>query len=434
MAAETAPEKEEKPKAVKLLLKVFWFLVSEWFVIGMGVFVALAYKFPSVAKNHGHIRADISIQYGAVAIIFLVSGLNIPRQKLITQAAHWQAHVVTQAISFLVTPAIAFGFASAIRAAHNSDINQWILIGIIITGCTPTTVSSNVVMTREAKGNESLSLIEVSVGNILGAFITPALVQMFLGKHTGFAYGNPTNDISLQSLYARVMKQLGIAVFIPLFVGQVIQFLFPKQTKWVLAKFKLAKVGSFCLLLLIWSSFSTSFASGAFETVSHASVIMVCFLNVGLYLLFTVICFLAARCPGLPGKFHFSRPDTVSIMLCGAAKTVALGVPLINAQYGSTSEKVGFASIPLVLYQGEQILVAQVLVPIFRRWIEREIAAKKLQEQADLESKKAPVEESSADTLAVSEEKHQESTSASGYSSESGEPSVVVGTESTESK
>ncbi|KAK9241111.1 SBF-like CPA transporter family-domain-containing protein [Lipomyces kononenkoae] len=418
MAADAVREKKDRSKAVEWLSRVFWFLVSEWFVIGMGVVVALAYKFPTVAMNYGHIRADISIQYGAVAIIFLISGLNIPRQKLLTQAAHWQAHIVTQAISFLVTPAIAFGFASAIRVAHNPNINQWILIGIIITGCTPTTVSSNVVMTREAKGNESLSLIEVSVGNIMGAFLTPALVQMFLSKHSGFAYGNPTNKSSIQSLYARVMKQLGIGVFIPLFVGQVIQFVFPVQTKWALAKFKLAKIGSFCLLLIIWSSFSNSFASGAFETVSHASIIMVCFLNVGLYLLFTIICFLAARFPGLREKFHFSRPDTVAIMLCGAAKTVALGVPLINAQYTS-ADQVGYTSIALVLYQGEQILVAQVLVPIFRRWIEREIEAKKLKEQADLETKKVTSEDTSP---TPSGEKQQETASTSGYSSDAQEP------------
>ncbi|KAK9458289.1 putative sodium bile acid cotransporter [Dipodascopsis uninucleata] len=365
-------ENSSKPVWLQKLLKVFWFLVDEWFVIGMGVFVALAYKFPNVAKNHGHIRGDITIEYVAVALIFLISGMNIPRQRLLTQAAHWQAHVVTQVISFLITPSIAFGIASAIRVAHNPNINEWILVGIIVTGCTPTTVSSNVVMTRQAKGNEALSMIEVSIGNIMGAFITPALVQMYLSKNTGFYYGNPTNDMSLRSLYGEVMKQLGISVFIPLFVGQVLQFLFPTQVKWILTKFKLAKVGSFCLLLLIWSSFSNSFATHAFTIVSHASVIMICFLNVLFYVLFTIICFLMARFPLLPPKYQFSRADTVSIMLCGAAKTVALGVPLINAQYSGQTDKIGLVSIALVLYQGEQILVAQILVPIFRRWIERE--------------------------------------------------------------
>ncbi|KAK9479750.1 SBF-like CPA transporter family-domain-containing protein [Lipomyces japonicus] len=432
-------DKKQRPKSVRWILNSVNFLISEWFIIGMGVFIALAYKFPNVAKNHGHIRADISIEYGAVAIIFLISGLNIPRQKLITQAAHWQAHVVTQVISFLITPSIAFGIAAAVRAAHNSNINDWILVGIIITGCTPTTVSSNVVMTRESKGNESLSLVEVSVGNILGAFVTPALVQMYLGKHTGFHYGNPTNDISLSGLYAHVMKQLGLALFVPLFVGQVVQFLFPSQVKYVLTKFKLAKVGSFCLLLLIWSSFSNSFASGAFKSVSHASIIMVCFLNVSFYLFFTVICFLLARFPALPDKFKFSRPDTVSIMLCGAAKTVALGVPLINAQYHSDQSKVGLVSIPLVLYQGEQILVAQLLVPLFRRWITAEIEANK----SDLEAKPeeiaaAPVVAAAAAAAAEynADEKSQAlSYSSSGHSSTTPvEPGVIGNLDQTQAK
>ncbi|KAK7207834.1 SBF-like CPA transporter family-domain-containing protein [Myxozyma melibiosi] len=370
-------DKKERPLWLRRTLAVVDYLISQWFIIGMGVVVALAYKFPSVAKNHGHIRADITIEYVAVAIIFVISGMNIPRAKLIQEAGHWQAHLVTQVTSFLITPAIAFGFASAIRRAHNPNISPWILIGIIITGCTPTTVSSNVVMTRTAKGNESLSLIEVSIGNVLGAFISPALAQMFMSKNTGFSYGNPTADMSMTELYRHVMKQLGLSLFVPLFVGQMIQYFFPSQTKYLLAKFKLAKVGTFCLLLLIWSSFSNSFATGAFEEVSHASVIMVCFLNVGLYLFYTVICLLLARCPFLPKKYHFSRPDTVAICLCGAAKTVALGVPLINAQYSGSPDKIGLVSIALVLYQGEQILVAQLLVPVLKKWVETEIKAKK---------------------------------------------------------
>ncbi|KAK9474961.1 SBF-like CPA transporter family-domain-containing protein [Dipodascopsis tothii] len=380
--SQMAEETKQVSRPVRWAKWLFNFAIDEWFVIGMGVFIALAYKFPNVAKNHGHIRADITIEYLAVGAIFLISGMNIPRQKLITQAGHWQAHVVTQAISFLITPALAFGFTSAIRVADNPHISKWILIGIIVTGCTPTTVSSNVVMTRQAKGNESLSLVEVSVGNVMGAFVTPALVQMFLSKHSGFQYGNPTNDISLQALYRKVMKQLGLSLFVPLFVGQCLQFFFPNQVKWVLAKFKLAKVGSFMLLLLIWSSFSNSFAARSFEEVTHESIIMVCFMNVGMYLFFTVICFMIAHNPLLPKRLRFTREDTVSIMLCGAAKTVALGVPLINAQYASDSAKIGVVSIPLVLYQGEQILVAQLLVPMFRKWIEAGQRQAALQEKA----------------------------------------------------
>lgn len=41
-------------------------------------------------------------------------------------------------------------------------------------------------------------------------------------------------------------------MFVPLFVGEVIQYFIPKQVKWFRETFKLAKVGSLCLLGVIW--------------------------------------------------------------------------------------------------------------------------------------------------------------------------------------
>ncbi|AOW01529.1 SBF-like CPA transporter family-domain-containing protein [Yarrowia lipolytica] len=378
-------------KLVDKLMKVINFLISQWFIIGMGVAVAIAYAAPNYARSGGMIRSDITIEYLAVAAIFLISGLSMPSRTLLKELGNWRAHLITQGLSFLVTPALMFGFVKAIYAADDPRIDKYVLVGMIICGCTPTTVSSNVVMTRNAGGNDSLSLLEVTIGNVMGAFVSPALLQLYLSDSTGFGFGNPAKDSSMTELYRRVMKQLGLSLFVPLFVGQVVQNVFPTKTKWVVTKFKLAKLGTFCLLLLIWATFSTSFYDNAFESVPKATMIMVPFFNIGIYLLFTVICFACARSPiprllaphpptevsSRPYKllhrfisgFYFNKRNTVAIMLCGAAKTVALGVPLINAQYGSGSSLVGRVSIPLTLFQGEQILTAQLLVPIFKRWI-----------------------------------------------------------------
>lgn len=371
--------------------KVIDWLISQWFILGMGAAVAIAYANPNYARSGGTIRSDITIEYLAVAAIFLISGLSMPSRTLARELGNWRAHFITQGLSFLVTPAIMFGFVKAIYSANDPRIDKYVLVGMIIAGCTPTTVSSNVVMTRNAGGNDSLSLLEVTIGNVMGAFISPALLQLYLSDSTGFGFGNPAKDSSMTALYRRVMKQLGLSLFVPLFVGQVLQNVFPKQTKWAILKLKLAKVGTFCLLLLIWSTFSTSFYDNAFESVPKATMIMVPFFNIGIYLLFTLICFAFARSP-IPrlvlrepptesssllyklfhrfmAGFYFNKRNSVAIMLCGAAKTVALGVPLINAQYGSGSSLVGRVSIPLTLYQGEQILTAQLLVPLFKWWI-----------------------------------------------------------------
>ncbi|OBA22695.1 hypothetical protein METBIDRAFT_75899 [Metschnikowia bicuspidata var. bicuspidata NRRL YB-4993] len=383
-------------KPYKTGRKVFDFLLAQWFFILLAVFIVLAWRWPSFAKQGGTIKAEYSIGYGAVAVIFLISGLSISSREFAANLSHWRAHFTVLTSSFLITSSIIYGIVSGIKAAQDSAIDNWLLVGLIVTHCCPTTVSSNVVMTKAADGNHVLTVCEVLIGNLLGAFITPALVQMYL---TGtWEFGNPTYEagISVLQLYANVMKQIGLSVFVPLFVGQVVQNIFPKQTKWCLTTFKLNKVGSFMLLLIMYQSFSTAFAQDAFTSVSHASIIFLVFFNIGIYLFFTVLVYFYLRPPFIlwwfPTEptsestkaytwgykflrpFYYNRRDTVSMMLCGPAKTAALGVSLISAEYGATNAKLGILLVPLVLYQAEQVFTAQILVKFMKKWVHAEDA------------------------------------------------------------
>ncbi|KAG7877678.1 hypothetical protein KL905_004393 [Ogataea polymorpha] len=373
-----------------------WFAKTYWFYIGLAIFVVIARFAPNFARHGGLIRAEYTIGYGAVALIFLGSGLSMGTKQLMANMANWRAHTVVLVLQFLITPAIMYGFCCAIRAAHNPQIDDWLLVGLIVTACCPTTVASNVVMTRQADGNELLTLSEVFIGNMLGAFITPALCQMFF--RGAWEFGNPANGSSITRVYRDVMQQIGCSVFVPTFVGQVVQNLFPKQTKWFLTTFRFNKVGSFMLLLVMFSSFSTAFYQHAFTAVSHASIILVCFFNVGIYMLYTVICFAVSRpifLKKLPepaeqrgayawfhktvAPFYYDRPDTVAVMLCGAAKTAALGVSLVSAQYGDKNEYLGQLLVPLVLYQSEQVLCAGFLTRFMKMWIHAEDRAKEVE-------------------------------------------------------
>jgi len=380
-------------KAYIWLKKVFDFLLGQWFFILLGVFVALAHSYPEFAKEGGTVKGEYSIGYGAVAVIFLISGLSMSTKQLIVNAMNWRAHFTVLSMSFLITSAIIYGLVCAIKASHDGQIDDWLLVGLIVTHACPTTVSSNVVMTKQADGNDILTLCEVFIGNILGAFITPALIQMYL---TGsWDFGNPSHQTegtsSVGDLYRNTMKQLGLSVFVPLFVGQVVQNVFPKQTKWALTTFKLSKVGSFMLLLIMFHSFSTAFAQHAFTSVSHASIIFLVFFNIGIYLFFTVIAFVYSR-PffvkrwlwEFPNEnssrayrwtykvfnpFYYNKRDTVAVMLCGPAKTAALGVSLVSSQYGAHNPKLGILLVPLVLYQAEQVMTANFLVTLMKKWI-----------------------------------------------------------------
>ena len=248
---EAAPDIAQ-PRWQQALKRIASLILRQWLLIGIGVVCALAYCFPNVAKHGGIIRSEYSIMYGVIAIIFLISGLSIPRQKLISHVLNWRLHLVVQAVSFLFIPALVLAIVHIIIAADTgSKIDRAVLAGYIFTACIPTTIASNVVMTRSAGGDDAAALVEVLLANILGPFVTAAWTITLMPKRVEFdpwRYGGG----NLGSMYKEVFKQLGLSVLLPLFVGQVVRWTWPDRTAYVMQKTKLPKLSTVCLLLLIW--------------------------------------------------------------------------------------------------------------------------------------------------------------------------------------
>jgi sodium/bile acid cotransporter 7 len=248
---EETPTEPPNPwiQATKRIAKL---LLHQWLLIGIGVVCVLAYFFPNVAKHGGTIRSEYSIMYGVIAIIFLISGLSIPRQKLFSQFLNWRLHLVVQVISFVFIPALVLAVVHVILAGDpGGKIDRAVLTGYIFTACIPTTIASNVVMTRAAGGDDAAALVEVLIANILGPFVTAAWTVVLIPKTTEFDLWRFGGG-GLGSMYKDVFQQLGLSVLLPLFVGQIVRWTWPDRTAWVLLKTKLPKWASVCMLLLIW--------------------------------------------------------------------------------------------------------------------------------------------------------------------------------------
>ncbi|KXG52726.1 putative sodium bile acid cotransporter [Penicillium griseofulvum] len=179
-----SPNPAQPRQALKRITSL---ILHQWLLIGIGIVCALAYYFPNVAKHGGIIRSEYSIMYGVIAIIFLISGLSIPRQKLISQVLNWRLHVIVQVISFLFIPALVLAIVHIILAADSGGkIDRAVLAGYIFTACIPTTIASNVVMTRSAGGDDAAALVEVLLANILGPFVTAAWTVALMPKSVEF--------------------------------------------------------------------------------------------------------------------------------------------------------------------------------------------------------------------------------------------------------
>ena len=164
-------------------------------------------------------------------------------------------------------------------------------------------------------------------------------------------------------------------------VGQLIQNLFPKVTKRIFIEWKIGKIGSFALLIIIWQTFDSAFETGAFTSVKASNIVFIVFILIAFFLIWTTTCILLS----LP---WLDKKDVIAVAYCVPAKTPAMGVPLSNVMFtGLSTLTESKIQIPMVIFQGFQILGGSLLTLVFRRWVRPD------EEREDAEGKKKRDEE-----------------------------------------
>jgi solute carrier family 10 (sodium/bile acid cotransporter), member 7 len=134
-----APE-PPRLKAAVAFKSIVSYLIAQWIVFGLGLAILVAWAAPSVGKNGGAIRAEYTVKWGAIALIFLLTGLSLSTKSFLNQALNWHLHLVTQFISFFVFPAVVYAIVWAVVGSNNSDLDKTVLGGIITMGVLPTTL------------------------------------------------------------------------------------------------------------------------------------------------------------------------------------------------------------------------------------------------------------------------------------------------------
>ncbi|KAI8078855.1 SBF-like CPA transporter family-domain-containing protein [Halteromyces radiatus] len=373
--AEVEKVTPPKPLWIRVRQTAWQLFVKYWFLLGLAFVIGLAWAIPTVGKSYGSIQAQYTVKWGAVIVIFLLSGLGLDVKVMLRTILRWRLHLYVQVINFLILPFLAWGIVRffIIVGAH---IDEMVYQGWIIALSTSTTVSSNSVMTRNANGNDGAAVFNAALGNVLGIFISPALMTIFGDDRILFPPGSARGKPD----YIKVLFQLGLTVLVPLVVGQVIRFLFPKQIKYLSAKLKFPIINSIALLIMVWSVFCDGVASDAFHQLSGVDIVAIIGVDIFLYLFGCALCLFVCRLPwpqryGEPtwlDRYRLSRKDAAAVMYCGATKTVSMGIPLINVLYSGTSAGVvGVLSLPLLMYHICQLFIGNFQVSLLKKWIQK---------------------------------------------------------------
>lgn len=145
----------------------------------------------------------------------------------------------------------------------------------------------------------------------------------------------------------------------------------PPQVSWIKAHINTANVSSFCILLLVWLTFCNTFGNSTVRTVPGGDVAATVFLDVALFILFVVVCFVVAWPPpplqALRNVLRLNKPDAVAVVICGSTKTVAMGVPLISVMYKQVPYA-GLLALPLIVYHALQVLLGGLMLDPLKKW------------------------------------------------------------------
>ena len=213
---DVLPRSERKESGVasrNVAIAIANYLKEQYFLVGLGLVIAIASQ-RQVPSTQQAFKETV-VTYLCVSLIFLITGCTLPTKVLLENYSHWKVHLYVQIQCFLMTSAVVYGVVSA-TATNRNFMDPGLLVGMIFSGVVPTTISSNVVLTRQANGNTAMTVVQSTIGNLLAPFITPLLITMYTSTDAWYTDFLPRNGDDYGAVYSRVLKELGLSVFLPL--------------------------------------------------------------------------------------------------------------------------------------------------------------------------------------------------------------------------
>ena len=279
----------------------------------------------------------------AIALLFFMHGVRLPREALISGLTHWRLHLVIFAATFVLFPLIGIGFAKLAPGLLPGPL--W--LGVLFVCALPSTVQSSIAFTSIARGNVPAAIGAATASNLIGIFLTPVLVGLLLRLHGGGA--------SLSQVW-KVAAQL----LAPFVVGHLLR---PWLAGWAETNRRLVMLsdrGS--ILLAVYTSFSAAVVQGIWGQLPLSRFGVLILVLAAILALVLSATTLGSRLMG------FSREDEIAIVFCGSKKSLASGVPLANVLFAGSA--VGMTVLPLMIFHQMQLMVCATLA---RRYAARAI-------------------------------------------------------------
>ena len=312
----------------------------------VAIFMAWLYPAPGAVKWHGFSLLDVA--HWGVSVIFFLYGLRLNWSEIYSGLSNYKLHLVTQSGVFIIFPLVVLPLTYLFGRQPDGSIST-LWLGIFFLSALPSTVSSSVVMVNLAKGNLPGAIFNASISSLLGVFITPLWMSIFVNAQSGAGR-------ELHSIFISLIIQ----VIVPIVAGISLNRIwgtFAHTHKNFSNKFDQSVI-----ILIVYSSYCSSFNEGQFATMSMPTLIT---LSAGMIALFFVAYFIMRI---ICLTLRFNREDTITALFCGSKKSLVHGA--VMSQIILTDPAMaGILLLPTMLYHALQLIIVSILA---RRWARSE--------------------------------------------------------------
>ncbi|MDR6938805.1 bile acid:sodium symporter family protein [Arcanobacterium hippocoleae] len=305
------------------------FLKTKALVIG----IVLAFII-GIAVPIGESAANVINTIGNVGVagVFLAYGLRIRTSEVLRGLRDIKLQGTVFALTFGIFPLIGLAFYYGIGIFSASPF----LLGLLYLTLLPSTIQSSVSFVSIAGGDVARAVCAATISNVVGIFLTPVLVLLFLDV-AGVSAGN----------FQKVLTQL----LLPFFIGQLFQPFtgaYLRKHNWITKIVDLFAIITVVLSAVISATHAGVWSKiGAWELTFVISAILI---MLGLTLFFSVS---AARILKQP------KESEIVLIMCGSMKSLATGLPMANAFFPAAS--VAPLIVPVILYHQIQLFVCSLL-------------------------------------------------------------------------
>lgn len=311
------------------------------FVLMIFSSIFFAWLAPEIGASKRTISLSNFAQIG-VSFIFFFYGLRLGAEKLKVGMKNLKLHILIQLSTFVAMPLMVL----LAMQFFDTEKNYYLWLGVFFLAALPSTVSTSVVMVSIAKGNVPAAIFNATVSSLIGVFITPLWMLLFVAQTSGM---NEVSDIFIKLL---------LQVLLPIILGALLHGKFgavaEKQKK------ALRIFDQSIVILIAYTSFSSSFADGVFDGFKFSTIFILIFAAVLFF--FAIYYLIKMFCKAL----NFNEQDTITAAFCGSKKSL-MHASVMSKVLFQEAAVVGLLLLPVMIYHAAQIVIVSVIAKAYAK-------------------------------------------------------------------